>query len=249
MNDQLPRPGDDDLDAYLDNRMSDQQRLAFEKRMQQDEELRGLVQRDMDIHDLLKQRFCPPTKSAEDLLPWLAASQPSHVDTQTRSRSWLVVACALAACIAVVLTIWNHNRPQLQPFFEPRPLVALYQETIDSGFEPYYFCEDDERFAHTLEQRQGTPLVLRDLPPDRRMIGLSYLGGLSRETTAILCYVADQPVVVFVGRSGNDQAKVTTPAGSNLYVHRAEIDQLVVYEVSPFSESKISDFLRLTQSR
>ena len=61
-----------------------------------------------------------------------------------------VVRMALAASLIAITTfsIWYFiSGSNNGPFFEPRSVVAIYQETVDRGFKPYYECHDMPRFA------------------------------------------------------------------------------------------------------
>jgi hypothetical protein len=134
----------------------------------------------------------------------------------------------------------------VQPFFQVRPLATIYRESVSLGFRPYYFCDDEERFALTFLKRQDVPLRLTAMPDDQRMIGLSYVGGLSRDTTAILCEYRDQPVIVFVDDRIKDTPSIAmADIGPGLYVHRAELAGLVLYEVSPFESPLFIEFLQV----
>jgi hypothetical protein len=88
------------------------------------------------------------------------------------------------------------------------------------------------------------PLRLAEMPDDRRMVGLSYMGGLSRNTTAILCYSQEQPVVVFVDRRENDTSAATEDSDPALQVFRQELGDLVLYEVTPLGSATIMDSLQ-----
>jgi hypothetical protein len=154
-----------------------------------------------------------------------------------------------AAAIAVVFVTWRFGgRKQKEPFFEPRPLADIYRETVANGFKPYYECRDEERFALTFATRQGQPLKLAQLPEGRRMLGLSYSGGLSRNTTAMLCRVDEQPVIVFVDRQEADQALASGHSGPDLHVLRKEYHGLVMYEVTPFTDARMMNYLVLPTS-
>ena len=121
----------------------------------------------------------------------------------------------------------------------------IYRETIESGFRPYYFCEDEDRFRLTFEKRQIVPLRLAQMPSDRRMVSLSYLGGLSRNTTAILCYSASKPVVVFVDRLETDTSTAVDDADPDVNVLRKQLGDLVLYEVTPLESATIVEFLEV----
>src|SRR5262249_13346397 len=146
------------------------------------------------------------------------------------------------ACLAFV--IWNFDsRPGTVPHFEPVPLAQIYKQTVKAGFEPYYECRDDERFAETFESRQGIPLQLSNMPIGSMMKGLCYPGGLSRETTAMLCDVDGAPVMVFVDRDEKDRKGAMKNSDPELHVFREERDGLVFYEVTPLDEPTMIEHL------
>ena len=75
------------------------------------------------------------------------------------------------------------------------------------------------------------------------MLGLSYAGGLSRDTTAMLCRVDGQPVMVFVDRLANDLPLAWANDKSGVHVHRVVRDGLVFYEVTPYESDRVIDYL------
>jgi hypothetical protein len=75
------------------------------------------------------------------------------------------------------------------------------------------------------------------------MLGLSYAGGLSRDTTAILCLVSGEPVVVFVDRQSVDNAMALSNQNKEINIFRREAGDLVLYEVSPLESSQVLDYL------
>jgi hypothetical protein len=72
------------------------------------------------------------------------------------------------------------------------------------------------------------------------MLGLSYPGGLSRDTTAMLCKVDGKPVMVFVDRPSKDQPLAVEHADAKTHVFRQERDGLVFYEVTPLDGPKVA---------
>ena len=73
------------------------------------------------------------------------------------------------------------------------------------------------------------------------MLGLSYPGGLSRDTTAVLCRVDDAEVVVFIDRLDRDDPRVAENDDPRLNVFRQERFGLVFYEVTPLDEPRMID--------
>ena len=46
-------------------------------------------------------------------------------------------------------------------------VIPTYDETVAFGFEPYYVCDEEERFRATFYHRHGQALKLGELPPGR----------------------------------------------------------------------------------
>ena len=232
----------DEIDAYLDDRLDPAARSEFETRLAQDSAAQQQLNEARQLNEHLRAQFGPPQITVDDVEQWLASATPAKVDPWRRV---VLVVSALAAVALIGFALWfaADNDPP-QPFFEPRPLAAIFDETVANGFRPYYFCEDPQRFAGTFQKRQGTSLRLADTPDDREMIGLSYLGGLTRDTTAMLCRVDDQPVIVFVDRADAASQAVTTPQ-ADLFVHTATLGDLVLFEVGPFEAPQMMEYLEL----
>jgi hypothetical protein len=163
---------------------------------------------------------------------------------QKRGGGKRLLLLTVAAGIAWIIVAWQFlGRPSTAPHFTPRSLVGIYHETIAKGFEPYYECRDDQRFAATFLQRQGQPLLLAQMPEGSSMLGLSYSGGLSRNTTAMLCRVDEQPVMVFVDTLTADRAQ-SEDEDRRIHLFRETRDGLVFYEVSPFPQARVIEYLR-----
>lgn len=238
------------LEKYLDDLLSNDDRTDFEQHHAADE-LRKDAGADAELTQRLRRAFSPPTSPTVAEIESLLERERAEVRLKRSivERRGLGVAALLAiAAAAIGLVVLQQLREgdQISPFFEQRPLATIYQEVVDQGFRPYYFCEDQERFARTFEKRQATPLLLADTPIDRRMVGLSYVGGLSRDTTAMLAYVDKQPVVVFVDRIEHDNPQLfLSSARQGVNIFRAQLADLVIYEVTPFDSAIMTPYLRL----
>jgi len=72
------------------------------------------------------------------------------------------------------------------------------------------------------------------------MLGLSYTGGVTRDSMGMLGTVNGKPVLVVVDRAGEDaKTQMKHPDGLNLY--RRKIGSLMLYEVTPLDEAKLLD--------
>lgn len=233
-------PDDERVEQQLDGLPAGPERDAAVEKLRA-EGLGDVVERHDMVEAALRRRFpvaVAPERQVDDLVSAVELG-PSKV----KWRLWGIAGAAAAALL--IALAWGQRGPRnVAPFFEPTPLVALYQEAVDQGFEPYYECEEPERFAAVFAKRQGLPLELESMPPGSRMLGLSYPGGLSRDTTAMLCEVDGEPVMVFVDRLDADrQAAAITAEGGGLRVFRSELSGLVLYEVTPLDKPRAASYL------
>jgi hypothetical protein len=242
---------DQELDAYLDGLLEPAERSAFEQRLRAHPELEREVQQFTEL-DIKIRRIFPPEqvseKQIEQLIGNLTNSPNSKILSEPQHRSPTValraVLIGLAATLAWVLVIWQWGDPPVEtPYFEPKPVAQVYHEVLSNGFEPYYECHDDQRFADTFLRRQGQALRLAALPQGSHMLGLSYAGGLSRDTTAMLCRVNGEPVMVFVDQLEKDSPLALQNHSSETQVHRVAHGGLVFYEVTPFDDARVIEYL------
>ena len=235
------------MDSYLADEMSSSQRREFEEKLRLDPELAKIVEIQKATDDWLVENLTPlpsDPKQIEALLDDAGESLTLPISTNG-SRSRRVAMLAIAAAIGWLLFAFVFSQPgeRPKPFFQPRALAEIYHESVSNGFRPYYNCEDDQRFAATFKQRLGVDLRLGDMPQGSKMLGLSYPGGLSRDTTAILFRVDEKPVMVFVDRVGTEIPAVTIAESSGLHVAHSEVDGLVLFEVTPHPSKRVSVYL------
>ncbi len=232
---------DGEMDEFFDDLLSEDQRKQFLSDRREDESFRRHRDLQDRINDALVARFSMDVDEEKVLGPvMLGASTVSRVRVWNR-RTW---AIGLAATI-VGLFVYGLVRPwsaDHSPVFETQSLVTLYQQELVRGFKPYYECHDMVRFADTFEHRLGVPLTLAEMPEDREMLGISYLGGLSRMTVAMLCQVKGEPVVVFVDLQENRNSAAAISGDSSCAVFSTERSGMVFYEVTPHSEPNMMEY-------
>ncbi len=166
------------------------------------------------------------------------------------SRPWRRRAVAALAIAATAATIAFFYWPQLglEPSFQQQPLEEIYADAIRRGFTPYYDCGEDARFRSTFLHRHGVALQLATLPDDIQMLGVSYPGGITRQTTAILFVVEKRPVMVFVDIASSQPppsaaADATPPLSDPVHVYRTEKSGLAFYEVTPLDQARATPLL------
>ncbi len=253
-----PKPiTEEQVDAYLDGLMKPEEREAFEARLRAHPDIEKEIQLQAQINASLERSFPLEQISASQLRELQERSSPTSqpsieskaspslvLPPRSLSRTMQVAIVGLAAMVAWIMVVWHLRNNTIEtPFFQPRPVAAVYQEVLDSGFEPYYECHEEDHFAATYLRRQGQALRLTVLPEGSRMLGLSYAGGLSRDTTAMLCRVEGKPVMVFVDRLANDVPNAMQNETSGFKVYRVARDGLVFYEVTPFDSSRVIEHL------
>jgi hypothetical protein len=240
-------PIDARLEAYLDGGMGEAERAAFEAEIKRDPRLAAEVVLQAQLDAAMEREFPVVTPTAGHL-----ATMEKHVESASPSTvpftGWkaLIPYAAVAAIFLIAFGLWGPKWPiEREPSFTAMPLAQVYHQTVKDGFEPYYECHDDKRFADTFASRQGIPLRLTKMPLGSMMKGLSYLGGLSRETTAMLCDVEGKPVMVFVDRTEKDRPSAAKENDPELNIFRTERDGLVFYEVTPLDQLTMTQHMVL----
>ncbi|MEM6689846.1 MAG: hypothetical protein AAF664_10490 [Planctomycetota bacterium] len=214
------------------------------------------------IDGSIKRQFQPPSEPDLSFLKEFRSEAKTEslfkeervaAVTSDRARSeWSrtrLVLIAVAACLAWLIVgsqfYFGQRQKNQAVAFKPQPLTLAYRKCVQDGFKPYWICEDEAIFASTFRVRQGMAMNLIDLPDQYRMVGLSYLAGISRNSTSLLAEADGVPVVVFVDRLERDWHPPTGRfEDEGLSVSRSERDGLVFYEVSPLDEAVISPYLR-----
>lgn len=258
------------LEKYLDNQLTEDQRTLFEAQANQRKSLSDSIDLQSRIDDSLKRISAPPAKP-KLVLPSLASLQAEGDGSElqgnalpqrfnlasdaangrsvstSRRRIWMTSLLSSAAALIwllVGLQIFSSGNSGSEIAFRPIPLTEVYLQSIDEGFQPYWVCDDPVTFANTFQNRQGVPLRLEQLPANSKMLGLAYLGGLSRSSTSLLATVDGKPVLVFIDRIENDWGPPTGyDSNDEIRVTREEKFGLVFYEVSPTTVTAIMDYV------
>ena len=235
---------DDDnrLEAYFDGLLAGPERAAMEEELRANPLLAQQVELQSQIDSRLAHMFHVEAPANGTLVARLLQQRSPAVATK---RGWrpAMIAAAVAAAASLAWVVAGMPLPRgrvEEPYFAARPLADLFHETIKHGFEPDYECREADRFADTFARRQGVALKLLPLADGAQMLGLSYPGGLSRNTTAMLCKVEGKPVMVFVDQASKDLPLAAEHADAHTHVFRQERDGLVFYEVSPLDRPHVT---------
>lgn len=261
MNENIPINGDgfaaDQLDRFIDGLMSDTEaeeflatyenpNLAIAERELQSK-IDNSLRRSFGFDDVEKEALVRGAK--REIFTSQPVRKPLLDSLQESPRFKLAIAASLLFAIGMSAWLMGGFGRTVSPHFESRSLAMIYGETTERGFRPYYNCEDDQRFADTFEFRQGTPLALAELPQGSRMLGLSYPGGISRDTTAMLAEVDGKKVMVFVDKAANsDELSVATAnEDSKLNVFVVERDGLIFCEVTPLEAAELIQYFEVVK--
>ena len=256
MNDKLQTTDNDPedlLERFIDGLMSEAEAADFLAGLDNPEEALAQFELQSRINDSLCRSFSFDALDEDALVSQVSAGLASKVSAEPHvnspslkldsvSRSpWLKMALAASLLLAIGFATWTYSKPnQVEAYFRPQSLASLYLETKERGFRPYYNCEDRTRFADTFEARHGQRLALSDMPQGTRMLGISYPGGISPNTTAMLGEVDGIPVMVFVDDAVNrDQVIESVEQGVDLNVFRVEENGLIFCEVTPLDSARM----------
>ena len=254
----------DELEMYLDGMLPESDREAFLEKCdheqlkqaqatqnQIDDSLRAMFQFDPleseQVQELTRKAFeSDSSVSGEEKLSPIVTPKENESSSAGRRMVIAVLAASILGIVGGGMWLMNGDS-RVDPYFEKQSVALLYQRTVEAGFQPYYNCKDPQRFKNTFEFRLGKKMQLAEaeMPEGTRMLGLSYLGGTSRDGTAMLGEVDGHQVVVFVDRSSAGQPDVSTEGTEGLNVFVVERDGLVFAEVSPLPESKMIQYLRV----
>lgn len=229
--------GIDPIDAYLDGMMTDAERAAFEARLEQDAELRRVVefQRQVDQSLVRQLPYQPPAPAP------IAISSARRVSW--KRLGWIG---AIAAVIVLsVITALYIARPSGTKFRAPD---LVYRDFESKGWKPSWVCKDDREFAEMVDFYLHSAVVVPLSTPGVDLMGWSFadqwdkgrpLGTpLSQQTLALLTKVDGRNVLVLMDRESSDR-KLDVPKRSGLHLFRRTVNGLVLYEVSPLSEPRV----------
>ena len=238
MNSENSKEFNEQLEAFLDGQFTDSEEKDF-RTLNDQAQLSEEMKLQSQIDNSLRKQF------TFDKAEW--RKHLNHPNTNAVGSGWsgprivwLTVAASLFLLAATIVVVTRNGNDRGFEF-QQRPLAQLYDESVDRGFQPYYECEDLDRFAQVFAKRQGVELSLSTMPVEKRMLGLSYLGGFTSDSTAVLCEVGQAKVIVFVDRleHDNEANAYRKQPGSTLNIFRVVRRDLVFYEVTPLNSGEM----------
>ncbi|HLO42506.1 MAG TPA: zf-HC2 domain-containing protein [Phycisphaerales bacterium] len=241
------------LDAYLDGRLSLQERSEFEKHLAADAWAMRQYQDAMAIEEGLRQLFAPP--AAGELVPELPGSDaipfpravPGQVARTMGRGGWILAAAAtllIGVSAAVYLAVGHtpsNNATDAATSGTLTP-AELYARLMKKQFRPAFKCENDAQFSAFLGDRFGTGAVLAQAPAVE-VLGWDYADGMLGEATAvIMTRVEGKEVVLVVDEEKYDR---TLPEpGQGLSMFRETCNRLVFYEITPLGDARVLPLVR-----
>jgi len=246
---------DKKIENLIDQQLLDEKSINFSDQNDQ-QQLDFELQLQKKIDDSLSRLFpVEPTQEAAHRKKMETLISDSKSDSKSKSklperRRMAVRVCVLAASLMLLATMvfWQNGKDDQVAVFKRQPLVVLFEEAVDRGFQPYYVCNEPARFAEEFRRRLGVPLRLSEMPEHKKMVGIAVSGGVSRKTTAMLGKVNDEPVLVFVDNLSKDDEQMRSQVGKQTgkngeyHVSRTEKDGLVYYEISSIEGAQLIEF-------
>lgn len=251
---------DDRLDAYLDGLLDPASRAEFEQRLASNPALRSELQRQRAIDEAIQNLYpVPAAQRAAAILEAArtravaraecddpAAAPALRVRRVSRAVGWMAVAAGLVLLVGGWWVYRSLNPPgdlATGPtvVFSPMEPAAAIAKIEREKHEPDIVCDDDQQFAALAWLKTGQGLLLKTpIPPDLRIVGWSMKTVMSWKTLVLMVQSGDQWVYVLVDNISNDRS-ISMPAGSAYRVHRGQVGQVVLYEISPTDKPVVLD--------
>lgn len=228
-----------DIERMLDQRDDPAIRRELEALARSNPEAREALQMQDRIDASLTRLATAP--SADILVARLRQAAPAALK-QSQRRDVARQVRGLAAAAVLLLAAggyWLWNRPAARPTPPPMTVVSAYDREKAGGFSPYEVCRDPSAYRKTFENRLGQGLIATAMPSTVDPIGWSYGPAVSVNSIFLMANVEKKQVLVVFDRLADDRPQPKAAHGLNIY--RREVDQLVLYEVSPLDKSYIID--------
>lgn len=241
------------IEGYLRGNLTDDERREVERLLREDPSFQAAVEAQRQIDASLRGIFVPsePLSRAEILRASQAKIGPKARAKPKRFQFDRRQLVGLAAAVVVgAFAIWRLTGFFEQPEFSPygnqphRTFAQVYADELADNLVPDWVCENEQEFAEAYRKRLGRPMVLGQLPRNIEATGLAYSNSVSAYTVHLLTRVDGEPVIVFADKLKRDNPQ-SLPEDSHLNLFRSELDELVLYEVTPFDEPHVTEYLSI----
>lgn len=243
MNARLSQLDQDLLDAYVDGRLDAAARGAFEARLAAEAPLRAELDRQGQVDASLRRLFVAPAAPAIEAL----RPQPIKLAARARWLSWRPLATA-AALLLMVWGGWWQWRQMTDAPDAPLPKQTVFENyvaEVAAGFKPRGECWEDKQFALVFYDKLSLALTVQPPPEEVKLLGIGYSNTLSPQTTMLLAVVNGHNVIAYVDRKQRDPNLSTAPSDcGDLHVFRRELDEVVIYEISPLDRPHLLDLFK-----
>lgn len=187
------------------------------------------------IDDSLARLFAAPVAGES------RGSQKGELLRAPRSR-WLPWAAAAALLLAGVGTWWFVLRAS-----GPDVLSPAYHEVVAAGFKPEEVCTTDEAFVQWCRVYMRQPIYPTSHPDGLEFVGWSKGKIISPISGVLLVKMSGEPVIVVLERTDRQTVTPGPSADPTLHVFRKRIGEVMLYEISPKTESVVLPTLSATK--
>jgi hypothetical protein len=248
----MNHPLTEQVEAYVDGRLSSVDAAAFEQARQASPELAEQVALARAIESSLRRRFSGVPDAAAILAHAQRAAAPA-ASVKPSGRTLRLVPLARAAAIGLVLvgvtqlvlpmfyvdSVGVNPSRITSPYKPQQTIEQVYADAAARNFAPDWVCESRKEFIWTFSYRLGQGMALvAELPPALKMSGLCYANVMSRDTVYMIGTVDGTPVLIFVDRM--DKPAPADPAPP-LHLYRGQLGALKLYEMSPLDRPYFLD--------
>jgi hypothetical protein len=225
------------LESYLEGRLSDADRIAFERTMVAQPDLREQVVLQRELDASLGRLFaCSAARTAEE--PHI---KPAVWVSTRGSRRLLFPLAAAAAVLLAGLGAWLFaSRPAA--IGGSHPLQVAYTAQVDNGFRPEVVCTGTAEFADWMRKYFGQPLYPTQ-SDGVQLVGWAYAPVISARSGILLARSGETPIVIVVDYAVRERKPFPSLAGGGLHEFREQMGSVVLYEVSPLDHAVVLPLL------
>lgn len=249
-----PAPAES-IEAYLDSSLRGESRVAFERRLATEADLRRALEAQQGIDAALRRQFAraQPLRVPPAVLARFEPRPASGLFTLRR-------VAAIAAALVIVAggswlgwSWWSDPVRRVFPDLDraAAPAETLYASIVSDGMEPEWVCRDNQEFHDYFKDKLKRGLVLRTLPSQAapappsppegvEVLGLSSASLISRYNAVLLARVRGEPVLVIAGGDFMHRPP-ELPQGSPLHLSKRVVNEIVLYELSPRPQPALLD--------